>query len=230
MGVLKRSQISKKEQKGITLIALTVTIIILLVLAGISITMLMKKNGILKKASDAKKETEDSTILEEMSMIYLEALAEEKTKNVSVKEYMQQELDNKGYQGAYVGDDEKSIIYNAKKYDIINRKVEEIIAQHTEITNIEGNIPAYKYYSNIAGRGIATLKKYKGKIFMGLGDYSVNTGNTKVLYYDTVSNSIGYSGTIADEAIERFEILDDKLYTTGCDPTEAWGIRKCIFI
>ena len=66
--------------------------------------------------------------------------------------------------------------------------------------------------------------------FIGLGDYSINTGNTKVLYYDTISNSIGYSGTIADEAIEGFEILEDKLYTTGCDPTEAWGIRECIFI
>ena len=220
----------KKRQRGITLIALVVTMIILLILVGISIATLIRQNGILKKASDAKIETEDSRILEEMSMIYLDALTEAEIKNVSLKEYMQQELENKGYNGAYVADDEKSIIYNKKKYDIINKKVEEIVAQLTEIKNIDGNVPAYKYYSNIAGRGIATLKQYKGKIFMGLGDYSINTGNTKVLYYDTISNSIGSSGTIADEAIEGFEILEDKLYTTGCDPTEAWGIRECIFI
>ena len=186
--------------------------------------------GILKRTSDAKKETEDAQVIEEMNIIYLEAITESKIRNISIKEYMEQKLAEKGYTGAYLTEDQKSIIYNKKKYDLVNKKVEKILAQHTEIKNAEGNVPAYKYYGNIAGRGIATLKQYKGKIFMGLGDYDINTGNTKVLYYDTNSNSLGYSGTIADEEIQKFEILDNKLYTTGCDPTEAWGIRKCIFI
>lgn len=45
------------EKKGITLIALVVTIIILLVLAGISISMLTGQNGILNRASEAKEKT-----------------------------------------------------------------------------------------------------------------------------------------------------------------------------
>lgn len=186
--------------------------------------------GILKITSVTKKETEDAQIIEKMNLIYLEALTETQIKNISLKEYMEQKLADNGYTGAYLTEDEKTIIYNAKKYDLVNKKVEKILAQHTEIKNTEGNVPAYKYYGNIAGRGIATLKQYKGKIFMGIGDYNINTGNTKVLYYDTNSNSLGYSGTIADEEIEKFEILDNKLYTTGCDPTEAWGIRKRILL
>ena len=47
-----------KRNKGITLIALVVTIIVLLILAGISITMLTADNGIIKKALEAKQETE----------------------------------------------------------------------------------------------------------------------------------------------------------------------------
>ena len=43
-----------KENKGITLIALVVTIIVLLILAGISITMLTGQNGILNRAGEAK--------------------------------------------------------------------------------------------------------------------------------------------------------------------------------
>ena len=43
-----------KNNKGITLIALVVTIIVLLILAGVSIAMLTGQNGILKKAGDAK--------------------------------------------------------------------------------------------------------------------------------------------------------------------------------
>lgn len=46
------------KQSGITLIALVITIIILLILAGISIAMLMGENGILKKAQLAKELTE----------------------------------------------------------------------------------------------------------------------------------------------------------------------------
>lgn len=47
-----------KKEKGITLIALTVTIIVLLILAGISITMLTGENGILINAKKAKEKTD----------------------------------------------------------------------------------------------------------------------------------------------------------------------------
>ena len=46
-----------KKNKGITLIALVVTIIVLLILAGISIAMLSGQNGILNRASEAKEKT-----------------------------------------------------------------------------------------------------------------------------------------------------------------------------
>ena len=47
----------KKQQKGITLIALVVTIIILLILAGVSIAMLTGNNGVLTQAKSAKEKT-----------------------------------------------------------------------------------------------------------------------------------------------------------------------------
>ena len=43
-----------KNQKGITLIALVVTIIVLLILAGISIAMLTGENGLITRAEEAK--------------------------------------------------------------------------------------------------------------------------------------------------------------------------------
>ena len=47
------------KNTGITLIALVVTIIVLLILAGVSISMLTGQNGILNRASEAKEKTED---------------------------------------------------------------------------------------------------------------------------------------------------------------------------
>ena len=43
-----------KKNGGITLIALVVTIIVLIILAGVSISMLTGQNGILTRAAKAK--------------------------------------------------------------------------------------------------------------------------------------------------------------------------------
>ena len=50
-------KMQKNQEKGITLIALVITIIILLILAGISIATLIGENGVLIKASKAGEET-----------------------------------------------------------------------------------------------------------------------------------------------------------------------------
>ncbi len=49
-----------KSNKGITLIALVITIIVLLILAGVSIAMLTGENGILTQAQNAKNRTEEA--------------------------------------------------------------------------------------------------------------------------------------------------------------------------
>ena len=49
-----------RKNKGITLIALVITIIVLLILAGVSIAMLTGQNGILTQAQKAKSETENA--------------------------------------------------------------------------------------------------------------------------------------------------------------------------
>ena len=55
-------------QKGITLIALVITIIILLILAAVTIAALSGENGILSNAARAKQETEKAEILEQIRL------------------------------------------------------------------------------------------------------------------------------------------------------------------
>lgn len=57
-----------KNNKGITLIALVITIIVLLILAGISIAMLTGNNGLLTKANSAKSETSKAEVIERINM------------------------------------------------------------------------------------------------------------------------------------------------------------------
>ena len=63
-----------KKNKGITLIALVITIIVLLILAGVTIASLSGDNGILTRASQAKIESEISGLEEEANLIYINLL------------------------------------------------------------------------------------------------------------------------------------------------------------
>lgn len=57
-----------KQQKGVTLVALVITIIVLLILAGVSIAMLTGDNGVLTKATTSQKETLKSEAKEKISL------------------------------------------------------------------------------------------------------------------------------------------------------------------
>lgn len=65
-----------KNDKGITLIALVITIIVLLVLAGVTLSMISSQNGILKKALDAKQASELGTVKEQIQLKLVDKLGE----------------------------------------------------------------------------------------------------------------------------------------------------------
>lgn len=74
-----------KSEKGVTLTALVLTIIILLILAGISISVLSGPNGLIEKATLAAKNTEISEIKEkiELKLTNLNIETFEKTKEMA---------------------------------------------------------------------------------------------------------------------------------------------------
>ena len=67
------------KEKGITLIALVVTIVVLLILAGVSISMLTGENGIITQASKATIENCHATVKDAISLAYNEYQTELKT-------------------------------------------------------------------------------------------------------------------------------------------------------
>ena len=50
-----------KNKKGITLVALVVTIVVLLILAGVSINLVLGNNGIIVKAREAQKKSAEAS-------------------------------------------------------------------------------------------------------------------------------------------------------------------------
>ncbi len=57
-----------KNKRGITLIALVVTIVVLLILAGVSISLVLDNNGIIGKSKDARLETRASQVEDEIGL------------------------------------------------------------------------------------------------------------------------------------------------------------------
>ena len=68
--------INKQNTRGITLIALVITIIVLLILAGVSISMLTGTNGILTQAQNAKTTTEDKSAEEKIKLAVMATRAQ----------------------------------------------------------------------------------------------------------------------------------------------------------
>lgn len=103
-----------KNKKGITLIALVITIIILLIFAGISIAEL-NKNGILGKAQIAKEENQKQTATETINL---------KITNIQILSYSEkQELPNLQYLADQLCEDNdiEYVIKESKKQASLNK-------------------------------------------------------------------------------------------------------------
>ena len=100
-------------KSGITLIALVITIIVLLILAGISISMLSGENSIINQAVKAKNKSEAEGLMEQ---IQLEVMGNYKTDGTIDKETLISNLQDKGYNvdgenfPITVGKDEKEYV------------------------------------------------------------------------------------------------------------------------
>lgn len=120
-----------KESKGITLIALVITIIVLLILAGVTIATLTGENGILNQANKSKISIEEARIEEEIKLALIKVNAskqindnQDKDKATLLKEELQKndtdvevstnEINGKGlitkYKGQYYWIDDNNNI------------------------------------------------------------------------------------------------------------------------
>ena len=64
----RKKKVQNIQNRGITLIALVITIIVLLILAGVTIATLTGNNGILTRATEASKQTENKGLKEEIEL------------------------------------------------------------------------------------------------------------------------------------------------------------------
>ena len=112
-----------KKNKGITLIALVITIIVLLILAGVSIATLTGDNGILKQANQTKENNNSAAAKEKIQVEALGSI----NKSGEFDEGTFKENVTKNIEGSSINEDEKSITVTVDGYDVtVNKKSGEV--------------------------------------------------------------------------------------------------------
>lgn len=121
-----------KKENGVTLIALAVTIIVLLIISGITLGTLQNEDSIVKQAKDTGASAGKESIIEKIEADLYQEKA--KTGQVPTKAEMKTLIQNKGYNKGTLGND--SFITKDGEYTI----------KYSEIVGWEDKIEANNYF------------------------------------------------------------------------------------
>ena len=115
-----------KNQKGITLISLVITIVVLIILAGVAISMTLGENGIFTKAQEAKKMQAIASAKEQIGLEILEAQIEAMENN---EELEQSEVETIVAKYGELQSDGDTIILNDTEYEVSLRDIYNTMAE-----------------------------------------------------------------------------------------------------
>ncbi len=212
--------------KGITLIALVITIVVLLILAGVSLNAVVGNNGIVNRAQEASKETDVAETREQILMglvgIYAGA-------------------------GDYTNDDVvtavKNVVGDDKAIEVGQATVTTAKGNEVDISDLwvgvkvtfeDGSttILTKDNYAQYLGKVVTNYKGPEGTEEIQVGDYTYTVSTTYRLYYIDFDNKYGdgagtvylkadETGTIyslqtdGNEATSKIASLNPSLYANG---------------
>lgn len=133
-----------KKTNGITLIALVITIIILIILAGVAINLTIGENGIFKKAQYAKETTEYASALEILNLKIQEA----NLKNIGEKK-------------------RNCTLYELAEFMSDNSELQIIVKEYNPIASYNGADNLENYINSITGFTVKVKSYEKYLFFIG---------------------------------------------------------------
>lgn len=216
-----------RDTKGITLIALVITIIILLILAAVSIATLTGENGILSKAKIAKIRTEYTSAKEiiELKLMEIQAECSYQQKAYTIKEINEKIEDEKIKKDKeyYENDALKGILVSVKEYSkykfLIGENGRIIGATITTIPNTMESIKPIEQFEK---------EILEGKDF--IDESSTPLDNNYEIGQYVKYNVGGYSTWIIAGKSENGEVMlvsegGTELYTIDGETAEEFYLR-----
>ncbi len=141
-----------KNKRGITLIALIITIIVLLILAGVTVPMLIDNNGVVNKSITAKKSTQYADEEEKIQEAYIIS-ATQKNKDEQFARF-EKEIENKFASDARVQINEDGtytvIMLNGNEHTVGEQINDAPTVKETILSNYD--VKVYGYNLDLTGR------------------------------------------------------------------------------
>ena len=200
---------TEKNIRGITLIALVITIIVLLILAGVTIAALSGDNGILQRATEAKEKTEIGQEKEVVELATISAQMGEKYQSLN-QVNLQKEIDKQYGEGKTIVRDNGdntftvSFIKSKREYDITSKGVEK----GKDWNEIMQNAKAPEEQKEKRNAGVIGIGTDGKTVNMDLWEYTLNNGTYTLNDIDDIkaedanTENKGYLGKIIDGKIE----------------------------
>ena len=179
-----------KKNKGITLIALVITIIILLILAGISISMLTGQNGILNRTQEAKVKNEKSQAQEEVTIALNYLQIENETSSATLtQENKRKILEDELKKSAK----DSTVIISGNGYKVNHRKYDFYIDENLKLIEDEKEFDTTEWDKTAAPEDLFIWKSNdpNNSEYGTVIGYTENLDNYPVLRYPSRCTKIG---------------------------------------
>ena len=183
-----------KNTKGITLIALVITIIVLLILAGISINMLSGNNSILYRATDAKEKSNESEAEEKLKIALAGLYTNYYTSNdneENIRDYIFSTETGKGQEQLKSELGEDKIEFNTTKNQITCEGIKFDVAENGTITVKQPADPNQGFWINDTQISTHSLQEILLRIKTYLECLAINDENIPSLSEYGVSSITG---------------------------------------
>jgi Tfp pilus assembly protein PilE len=203
------------NNKGITLIALVVTIVVLLIITGVSVSMFTGDNGIISQAKKAKEETTISEEKEQVETKYVSAEGKKVATNEPVNSTdVQQEFDNENIDVTVEGTEILSVKFNGtgNVYRILTdgKVVGPIDPDATIPWSITLNATRTMYYATLQVT-TSNLKEENGQLYYKYYIRNLTSGEqTYELKYQGSDTTYKYEGLSYSNNYEvKVEAMDE---------------------
>ncbi len=115
-----------------------------------------------------------------------------------------------------------TVLTGCKTHSPENASSEEISISEPAIEYELISSPYSHLFNN--ARNVWDMAIHEGYLYIGAGDYDKNHSPAAAYRYDLNEEKWYTCGTIPDEQIDRFCLIDGTLYIPGCDPTGDWSL------
>lgn len=132
----------RTKERGITIIALIITVIVMLILAGVAINLSIGKNGIFRITKEATEETKVTSVIEKVKLILADYMLEKQLTPKALEEYLI-ELKEKGELEEVVNNGNGTITIEVEGYEITIREEDLRIIETIKISGVKPIFDVY---------------------------------------------------------------------------------------